>query len=249
LSHHAAYFAHTTAAVLVTFLAAAALVRVGGGSNKVRIGIGLGMGVLALNGIFLAVGGCRSFLPLNRQQEGVARLLSTWQPANGDLFIARSRQVDDACGWAALITATPVLFCTDAEVMLTPQQNQEIHRFRQALYLYFCGENSGGLKRILRDPDPTKALYQLGYWAEAISWSGEEKNEGLRGVESDLLPFLEGVERRDAAAGKFLRQFRRVILIDDLQYPAFVPARVGSFLRLDREQRVDNWEMRYYTPE
>jgi len=249
LSHHAAYFAHTTAAVLFTFLASAALVRMHDQYNKMRTAVGVALGVIALNGILLSLGTYHAFLPINRQQAEVARLLSSWQPVEGDLFIARSRFVDDACGWVSLIAKGPVLFCTDAEVMLTPQQNRDIHRFRQALYLYFSGKDSGYLQRVVTDPNPAGALYQLGFWAEAISWSGEEQKEGLRGINSDLMPLLERVEAHDAAASEFFHQFRRVILIDDLQDPTFLPARVGSFLKLEREQHLDNWVLLYYVPE
>jgi hypothetical protein len=84
---------------------------------------------------------------------------------------------------------------------------------------------------------------------EAISWSGEEKKEGLRGIKSDLMPLLERVEKHDAAASEFFRQFRRIILIDDLHDPTFFPARVGSFLKLEGEQHLDNWVLLYYVPE
>lgn len=249
LSHHAAYFAHSTAAVLFTFLASVALVRMHDQSNKIRIAVGAALGVLLLNGILLSLGTYRAFLPVNRQQAEVARLLSSWQPAEGDLLIARSRVVDDACGWVALLARGPVLFCTDAEVMLTPQQNRDIHRFRQALYLYFSGKDSSYLQGVVTDPNPARAMYQLGFWAEAVSWSGEERKEGLRDIESDLMPALERVERHDVTASNFFRQFRRVIVMDDLQDPTFLPVRLGSFLRLEGEQHLDNWVLLFYDPE
>ena len=249
LSVHAGYFAHITAAVLFTFLASAALVRMRQSFDKLRIAVAVALGLLVLNGILLSLGGYRAFLPVNRQQADVARLLSSWQPAEGDLFIARSQNVDDACGWVALIARKPVLFCTDAEVMLTPQQNRDIHRFRQALYLFFTGKDTAYLQRVVTDPNPAKAMYQLGFWAEAISWSGEEQKEGTRGIQSDLIPPLERVEEHDAATGNFFRQFHRVIVVDDLRNPTFLPMRLGSFLKLEREQPLDNWVLRYYVPE
>jgi hypothetical protein len=249
LSHHAAYFAHSTAAVLFTFLASVALVRMHDQSSKIRIAVGAALGVLVLNGILLSLGTYSAFLLVNRQQAEVARLLSSWQPAEGDLLIARSRVVDDACGWVALLARGPVLFCTDAEVMLTPQQNRDIHRFRQALYLYFSGKDSGYLQAVVTDPNPARAMYQLGFWAEAVSWSGEERKEGLRDIESDLMPALERVERHDATASNFFRQFRRVIVMDDLQDPTFLPVRLGSFLKLEGEQHLDNWVLLFYDPE
>jgi len=248
LSHHASYFAHITAAVLLTFLATAVLTRIRAQSNKVRIMLRIALGFLTLNGIFLALGSYRSFLPLNRQQAGVVRLLRSWRPAEGDLFIARSLDVDDVCGWVALIAKAPSLFCTDAEVMLTPQQNREIHRFRQALYLYFVGKSSDYLRTLVTSANPERAMYQLGFWAEAISFSPEEKNEGLRGIQAELLPFLARVETHDSAATDFFHQFHRIILIDDLQNPAFDRGRLDFFLKLQEERHSDTWRLSYYVP-
>ena len=248
LSVHAGYFAHITAAVMVTFLASSALARWGRPSSKIRIAVGLVLGLLVLNGSFLAVGGYRAFLPINRQQSEVARVLNSWQPAEGDLFIASSRSADDACGWAPLVARAPVLFCTDAEVMLTPQQNREIHRFRQALYLYFTGKDSRYLQHLIADPNPARALYQMGFWAEALTWSAEERAEGLRSIQSDLIPPMEQVEKHDAATTQFFHQFHRIVLVDDLRDPTFLPERVGSFLKLTGEQHLDHWVLRSYVP-
>lgn len=248
LSHHATYFAHTTAAILLTFIASAGLIRLHVRPIRMRIAFGLALGLLALNGIFLSWGAYRTFLPLNRRQANVMHLLSLWNSAEGDLLVARSREVDDVCGWVALTAKRPVLFCTDAEVMLTPQQNRVIHRFRQALYLYLSGKDTGYLRQIVADPNPEGPLYQLGFWAEAVSKSREDQKEGLRSIQTDLLPFLEGVEQHDPATSEFFHHFRRVILIDDLRDPAFFPARLGSFLNLEEQQRLGDWVLIYYTP-
>lgn len=249
LSSHAAYFAHTSIAVLVTFLASAALVPRDNKSAAIHIAVGFALLVLSLNGMLLSLGTYRGFLPANREQVEVARLLGSRQPADADLFIARSRSVDDACGWVALLGKQPVLFCSDAEVMLTPQQNRDIHRFRQALYLYFSGKDSGYLQGIVNNPNPAGPMYQLGFWAEASSLSGEERNEGLRGIQADLMPALKRVENHDAAATAFFRQFPRIIVMDDLSDPTFSPARLSAFLKLEKEQHLDNWVLLSYIPE
>jgi hypothetical protein len=142
-----------------------------------------------------------------------------------------------------------VLFCTDAETMLTPQQNHDIQRIRQALYLYFIGEDSGSLQRSLNDPNPSALMYRLGFWAEATSLSQEEQKEGLRDIQTDLLPLLERVERRDPEVSKFFHQFQRIIVLDDLQNPTFLPPRLGSFLNLEGEQCIDHWVLRSYVPD
>jgi hypothetical protein len=248
LSVHAAYFAHPTTVVLITFLASAGLVRIRNKSKTMRIAIALALCVLAMNGILLSLGTYHAFLPINRQQAAVTSLLSSWQPAEGDLVIARSQTVDDACGWVTLLSREPVLFCTDAEVILTPQQNREIHRFRQAVYLYLSGQDSGFLKRALTAPDPSSLMYRLGYWAEAVSMSLEERKEGVRAIQADLIPLLERVESHDLAVNTFFRQFRRIIVIDNQQDHTFSPERLASFLKLQRQQNSDNLVLLSYSP-
>lgn len=247
LSSHAAYFAHTTTAIMFTFLASAALAGFAR-SIKMRTAVAVALAILVLNGIFLSLGTYRAFLPANRDQVELTRLVSSRRPAEGELFIARSQSVDDPCGWVALLSRGPVLFCTDAETMLTPQQNRNIHRFRQALYLYFSGTDSDYLERVINHPDSTGLMYQLGFWAEASSLSREEQEAGLRGIQEDLIPALKRVEMHDPAASQFFRPFSRIIVLEDLHDPTFLPARLASFLKLEGEQHLDNWVLLFYTP-
>jgi len=252
LSSHGAYFAHTTSAILFTFLASASLFRITDQSSrsiKFRIAVALALAALALDGILLSLGTYRAFLRSNREQVDVTRLMSSLQPAAGELFIARSMSVDDACGWVALLSRGPVLYCTDAETMLTPQNNEDIHRFREALYLHFSGEESGHLQRILSGPNSASLMYRLGFWAEATSLSREEQKEGVLSIQAGLIPLMQLVERHDPDVTKFFRQSRRIIVIDDQQNPIFLPARLGSFLKFEGEQSVGHWVMLFYVPE
>ena len=248
LSAHASYFVHLTIAVLLTFLVSAILSHSRDGSRKVNLVVGIAAGVIILNGLLLSVGTYRGFLPYNREQVEVVRLLSSMRLQTGDLVIARSRNVDDPCGWVALLSKRQVLFCTDAGVMLTPQQDRDIHRFRQALYLYFSGKDSSYLQGVLTDPNATGLMYQLGYWAEGASFSREEQQEGLHAIQTDLIPRLEHVENHDAAVNGFLRQFRRIIVIDNLQNLTFSPSRLAAFLELTEEQHVGNLVVLSYAP-
>lgn len=249
LSHHAAHFVHTTIAILVAFQVSASLAAVKDRSGKVAIALGVAGGFIVLNGALLALGSYQERLPYNREQVELARMFDMWRPNERDLVIAPSRSVDDDCGWVVLLSKVPVLFCTDAEVMLTPQQNQDVQRFRQALYLYLTGKDSGYLRRGITDPNPVSLMYQLGYWAEATSFSGEERKEGLRAIQIDLIPWLERVEEHDVAVSSFFRQFRRVVVIDDRKNPIFPPARLASFLRFEGERHFDNLELLSYVPQ
>src|SRR5208282_2405293 len=68
LSHHAAYFVHPTAAVLLAFILSALCVRLRAMTRYSRLALGVVVILLAVNAMLLADGTYRTFLPLNRQQ-------------------------------------------------------------------------------------------------------------------------------------------------------------------------------------
>jgi hypothetical protein len=248
LSGHAGYFLHTTFTLLVTFLTSAAVVGHRARAPQIRVAAGIAVGLIALNGMLVSSGLYRTCLPMNRAQAELARLLSSWHPAEGDLLVARTRSVDDTlCGWGALLLDGHVLFCTDAMTMLTPSQNRTEQSFRQAVYLYLSGKDSHYLQRIVDDPDP-QPMYQLGYWAEAISLSREEQNEGRKAIQADLLPVLKQVESHDVVVRTFFHQFRRVVVIDNLQNPTFSSARLALFLTPVSELHLEYLTLRSYVP-
>jgi hypothetical protein len=247
LSHHAAHLVHLTLATLTAFLIAAAATVPRIKPLMVTITLGLLVFVL-LTGVLLVAGNYQGSLWGNRELVQLARLQRVADPGDGDLLIARSTTVDDQCGWIVLLSSTPVLFCTDAEVMLTPQQNHDVHRFRQAVYLHLAGDDSGRLQRALASPDPSVQIWRLGYWAEAISPSLEERRQGIEAIQSDLIPWLERVENHDEAVVTFFRKFRRIIVIDSRLEPTFSEDRLASFLSLERKRSCDDFVLSYYLP-
>jgi len=247
LSHHSAHFVHFTAATMVVFLGTSIL-----SVNRRRMRLGrlsllMIIPLLLLNGVFLTVGTYRGFLTYNRELAGLSHVVRSLDHQKGDLLVARSRDVDDPCGWIVLLSDAPVLFCTDAEVMLTPPQNRQIHHFRQALYLYFTGKDSDSLRRALSGGDPTNVMYRLGYWAEAVSPSAAERAAGVRSIETELLPLLTRVENHDPAAASFFRGYRRIVVIDTSQKPTFVPEKLAELLNLEHQQRLNDWLISFYS--
>lgn len=249
LSHHAGYFVHLTVATLLTFFIAGGIARLHAEKSWVLRGL-IALGVLAViaNGVLMALGTYRAFLSSNRDAWEIANLERVWTPATGDLVIARSKDVDDACGWMSLMYPAPVLFCTDAEVMLTPQQAREVHRFRQALYLYFAHEDSASLQVKLSAADPSKLMYRLGYWSEAVSLSQEERRQGIKEIQTDLIPRMREVEGHDSSTGAFLRQFSRIVVIDKQQDPTFAYDRLASLMDIQGQQNLGNFEVLFFKP-
>jgi len=248
LSGHAGYFVHITFTILLTFLTSATVLSLSARGPRVRLVTVIALGFIALNGILVALGQYSYCLPMNRAQTELAQLLSSLHPADGDLLIARTRSADDTlCGWGALLVDGQVLFCTNAMTMLTPPQNRTVQSFRQAMYLYLSGKDSHYLQQMIDNPDP-QPMYQLGYWAEAISLSLEEQDEGRKAIQADLLPVLRRVESQDAIIRTFFRQFRRIVVIDDIQSPTFSSARFRLFLKPVSEIRRDHFMLISYVP-
>jgi hypothetical protein len=252
LSHHAAHFIHATIAILLIFVISAALADPRFEHSQWRSSAAVSVvciiAIVAVNALLLSVAAYRGSLAYNREEAGLAKALTgPFRPAPGDLVIARSQVVDDTCGWIFLLTQNQVLYCTDAEVMLTPQQNLDIHRFRQAIYLYFEGRDSDSIRRVLTGSRRLSLMYELGYWAEAASLSATEQAEGVRAVEHDLIPLVDQVGRRDIAVSNFFRQFRRIVVVDDPKSPTFSEDRLEAFLKLDVDQHSDNLQVRIYS--
>jgi len=252
LSHHAGHFIHTSIVILLIFLLAEIFARPdlksGQWDFRQRILVACLIVGVALNGVLLSVGTYRGFLSYNKDQAEIAKeLTGPFRPDKGDLVIARSRNVDDYCSWVFVLTQGPVLYCTDAEVMLTPQQNIDIHRFRQAIYLYLTGQDIQSLRRMLAGPDGRDLMFQLGYWAEAASPSPAEQADGMRAIESELIAPLERIEQGNLSLSNFFRRFRRIVVVDNVQTPTFSQDRLASFLKLEDEQRDARLRFQVYT--
>lgn len=248
LSHHAGHFIHETIAILSTFLLSVFFGQFGARSWRGAVAAGA-VSLMVTNGLLLAMGAYRAFLPFNRSVAALADVFSKGlKPQPHDLVIAPSRNVDDTCGWVFLLTGNPVLYCTDAEVMLTPQQNLQVHRFRQAVYLYLSGMDSADVQRRLSGEHSRRFLYALGYWAEAASPSTTDQVEGIERVERELLPALSRVETDDSAVQNFFRGYSRVVVIDDASQPVFSESRLRSMLVQESQQESGPYLVRIFSP-
>jgi len=249
LSHHAGYFVSAVTSILLLFALVGTYPGRRAGISTWRWVAVVLAGAVILNGFLLSVGIYQGWHSYNKQTTGLAELrASSLKPEDGDLVIARSRDVDDACGWIFLLFKAPVLYCTDAQVMLTPRQNLEGHRFREAIYLYLTGEDRAAFDQRLHGPSRLNTLYSLGYWAEAVSPSAAEQNEGVEAAEGQVASWLERIEQGDPAVGEFFRGFRRVVVIDDAGKPAFVQTRLASFLKVQAGLQRANFKVEIFVP-
>jgi hypothetical protein len=248
ISHHAGYFVHTTVAVLLAFLLSAVCERLRATTRYPRRALEGVVILFAVNAMLLAEATYRTSLPLNRQQVETVTLLRSIPVRADDLLIVHARYSDDACEWAPLALSAKVLFCRDAASLLTPDQNQTIQRFRQALYLYFTGEDSRQLERVTEDPKAYEEQMRLAYFGGIIPFRKQQRDEALRAIRVELIPLLDRADREDPSMHVFLRQYSRILVIDNRQDPVFDRQRLASYLVIQKEAPAGDLTVLYCTP-
>jgi len=247
LSHHAGHFIHATIAILLTFLAAA-VIRAYPSQRLITNVIAISAtGFLLVTGGLLSLGTYRGFYPANVDEAEFSRVMATIEGNANELIVARSQSVDDPCGWGFEFTRDPVLYCTDAEIMLTPEQNLEIQRLRQSIYLFLTGRDSRSLRSALAGPSRLGLMYELGYWAEATSLSRSEQEDGVKDINKDLIRRLEQVEQGNPWVSSFFKGFRKIVVVDRVKNPIFPEDRLGRWLNFNGAYQIGNLKVSNYT--
>jgi hypothetical protein len=141
-----------------------------------------------------------------------------------------------------------VLFCRNASALLTQNQNLTIQRFRQALYLYFIGENSDQLQRLTEDPNALDEQMRLAYFGGIIPFRKEERAQGLSAIRTKLIPLLDAAGHHDPPMGAFLRQYPRILVVDNRLEPVFDRQRLASYLVIQKEVPSGNLIVLYCNP-
>jgi hypothetical protein len=170
-------------------------------------------------------------------QAELAQSLKADPPLATDLVIARSLFVDDDCALVPLLSNSHSLFCRNAQVLLSPEQNQQIQRFRQALYLYFTNRDDRWVEHILDDPNAMSELTRLMFLGQ-VEANAEDRQRGVESVRQELIPLLIKVQNHDPVVRSFFAQYRRVMVIDHVADPYFSTQRLSAYLKIERQQTV-----------
>lgn len=235
MSVHGAYFVHPAAAILFTFVLSAWLKSLQ--NNRIwRFVLCAGIVFIFLNGILLAAETYRSSLPFNREQSELSAVLRSSSPQATDLVIARSLSVDDDCAWVPLASPSHVLYCRNAQVLLSPEQNQKSQRFRQALYLYFTNRDHQWVNDVLTNPSAIGELSRLTFLGQ-VTTNVQEREKNIEAVQTELVPLLVKVEDKDPEVSSFLQRYRRMLVIDNANDPYFALPRLSEYLRIENRQR------------
>lgn len=226
LSDHAGYFVHSTIVILFTFAVSAYIPSQGKVSILLRRAALAIAGFCLFNSVLVAEASTRQNLPDNLEQADMARWFERGQVSRSDLVIAQY----DACAWVPLLSDAESLFCRPAQCLLTPQQNLQLQRFREVLYLYFIGKDQQWLHT-------TTQLERYGFYFE-LTAKGAERNQRIDAVRSQMRPFFDQVERGDPGVREFFHRFRKVWIVQQAQSPLFVDSRLSSYLDIQERERV-----------
>lgn len=233
ISHHAGYFVHLTVTIMVVLLAAEAAEHFHANRNTGwRIGLAGILAILTFNGIFISLANYRRLFLLNNDLVEFAQILRSSAPEQGDVIIARALTVDDNCAWVSLVSSAHSLFCRNAQVLLSPEQNLNIQRFRQALYLYFSGKNRSWAESVFNSANNETELSRLMFLGEYSS-DAKERNKHIDSTRTGLIPFLTKIESNDREVHSFLSSYRRILVIDNVSRPTFVEDKLSTYLRVE----------------
>jgi hypothetical protein len=231
LSDHIGYFNESTILVLFLFLVSA---YVPSGAQSLRL-----IRIVSLTTVLLccavgllgAEGTYRYWLPYNLEQADLASWFARGEVSAHDLVITQfaSTAYDD-CEWIPLLSKAEVLYCRNAQLTLTAEQNRDVQRLREVLYLYFDGKDHQWLEN-------TTQFERYGFYGEVSSYrQSEERTARIVALRHEMLPFLDRVEHNDPSIQAFFRGSRRVWILQNRQNPAFVNTRLGSYLDLKEQE-------------
>jgi hypothetical protein len=249
MSHHAGYFVQLTTALLFIFLAAAVYKHLSLRLPLIRFVGALILSFLLINGALLARATYVIFLPMNQERADFARLLKSRPPKSIDLVIARSQFADDPATWIPLLTDAEALFCSNAQFLLLPDQNRNLNRFRQALYLYFTGKDSEWLEQVLNNPKEIGNLLHLALAAQVTPFEGEERKKSIGVIRGEIAPLFARVESHDSESYAFFNKYRTILVVDNIKNKNFVISRLATYLRVEKEEKFGELLVLTCTPQ
>jgi len=134
----------------------------------------------------MAHGNYKANLPYNVEQADLSNWFTRGQVSPNDLIITQfeSSQYDD-CEWIPLLSSAQGLYCRNAQVILTPDQNRDVQRLREVFYLYFDGKDHQWL-------ETSSQFARTGLYGELNSFrTPEELAARIVALRQEMRPLFE----------------------------------------------------------
>lgn len=233
LSDHMGYFYQSTVVIMLAFLVSAYLEEHPGWTDAARpffLGI---IGVCGLFGLLLAEGNYRRNFNHNQELSDLAHWAERSKLTSEDLVITKFvGSAYDSCEFVPLLSPAQVLYCRNAQLALTPEQNRDIQRHREILYLYFDGKDRAWV-------NDSTSFEGYGIYGEVSSYRNpEEQAARVSVLRREMLPLFQQVEDQDPAVRDFFHRFRHIWIVENSKDPLFVNARLNSYFDIQSQQNV-----------
>lgn len=250
VSIHMSYFVHTTMVLQVVYLFGQTYPLLRKRLPVTRWIVIVGIILTLLHGALVANGIHTRLLAANRMGNELANVLNAITLNKRDLVIAPATFVDDPASWVPLLTGAEVLFYRNAELVLSRSQQGEIHRYRQALYLYATGRDGNWISERLSNPEAKREQSWLALIAEKAMFkhNGSGREETLQRIKKGLVPLVTRLESKTDAGDKVFQNYRRILVIDYIGNPLFVKDRLLSYLKFVGEERKGSFLLQWFTP-
>lgn len=228
---HIPYFYNSTLVILLMFLGSAYIPNSGRAVRMVRIGsFAIIVACFAL-GFAMAEGNHVSNLGFNLEQSDLSQWFARGKVSPDDLVITQlTDSAYDDCEWVPLLSSAQVLYCRNAQLTLTAQQNREVQRLREVIYLYFNGKDQHWLEN-------TTQFEGYGLYGELSSFHRPAaRQERIVALRNEMRPYFKEVEDQSSSITGFFRGFRRIWIVQKRDDPQFVNSRLGSYFDIKNRE-------------
>jgi len=231
LSDHIGYFYQPTIIILFMFLVSA---HIADGVRARRMIKAIALATVAwcfIYGSLMAETNYKTNLFYNVVQADLADWFAKGKVSGNDLVVTQFDDSSyDACEWIPLLSEAEVLYCRNAQLALTGEQNRQVQRLREVLYLYFHGKDRHWF-------ETTTHFDRYGLYGDLITFhKPNELAERLLTLRHEMIPYYDRIDHGDPDMHDVFRRFRRVWIIQERQDPAFVNARLNSYLELNQQE-------------
>jgi hypothetical protein len=228
ISDHIGYFYNVTINILVMLLVSAHLPAAARPLRLVRIAAPAVLVFCIAFASLMAQANYKANLPYNLEQADLSNWFARGQVSANDLILTQfetSRY--DNCEWIPLLTDAEVLYGGNAQLILTPDQNRDVQRLREVLYLYFDGKDHQWL-------ESSTQFARTGLYGELESFrTPEELSARIVALRQEMRPLFDAIERQDPSITTFFRRFRRVWVIQNQHNYLYSNERLASYLNLE----------------
>jgi hypothetical protein len=234
LSNHISYFYESTFLILFLFLISAYWPGDAQWHRLAQVASLATVLLCCIYGFWAAERNYKYYLPLNEEKTDLVNWIGRGDISADDLVVTQfTNGFYDPCEWIPLLSKAEVLYCRNAQLTLTPEQNRDVQRLREVLNLFFDGKDHQWLESATQ-------FEKLGLYGEVSSYrQPEERAARILALRQEMLPFFDKVERQDSSIQAFFRRFHRVWIIQNRSAP-FVNSRLAFYFDVSDEYSKDN---------